>query len=248
MTTGACTNPFGPDLPEVSQEPLPGLGERPSGNPSPVPDSVDSAAAVQPASGTGGAAITSPTAIPTTDESGASTSKVSAPTSTSNSVASAARTPLPPTSAGDPQSDAGLGAPAYADGRLLVVEDLGVRARVTVKVASPLPKTLAEQEVMGVGVDFFRSGDSESDYQLFADGGSDGWRAFLQTPEGFVAFPGDFRLSGDTLQFEVPWSSLGGPPSGSVSAFVDWGKPAVGGVVTRTQDLVPDTGKAELRS
>lgn len=147
----------------------------------------------------------------------------------------------------DPAADAGLGAPKYADGTVLTIEDLGEGARVTVRLGAALPGTLAEQEVMGIGVDFFRTDNNESDYQLFADGGSDGWRAFLQTPEGFVRYPGEFRLSGDLLQFEVPWSSLGGAPTGSVRTFVDWGKPTITGIVTRSQDLLPDRNTAQIQ-
>lgn len=249
LVTAACSNPFVSEVPEVSQEPLPGLSERPSGAATPVPEPPKSQAVGEPpaASTTGNdssPATSNPEPMAT---SGASTPSV-APTVNEEGPSAPGRTPAPRSATGDPQGDAGLGAPAYADGRVLVVEDLGTRARVTVKVTSALPATLADQEVMGVGVDFFRSGSTESDYQLFADGGSDGWRAFLQTPDGFVAFPGDFRLSADTIQFEVPWSSLGGPPTGSVRAFVDWGKPTVGGLITRTHDLVPDSGEVRIGS
>jgi hypothetical protein len=148
--------------------------------------------------------------------------------------------------ADDATGDAGLGGPGYGDAVALVVEDLGARARVTVRTAAALPATLAPEEVMGIGVDFFRTNGTESDYQLFADGGSDGWRAFLQTPAGFVRYPGDFRLGDGTVQFEVAWSDLGGGPAGTVRAFVDWAKPTVGGVIQRTQDVAPDRERAPL--
>ena len=112
------------------------------------------------------------------------------------------------------------------------------------RVAATMPSELRPEEVIGIGVDFFRSGGAESDFQLFADGGSDGWRAFLQTPEGFVRYAGDFRVGGDSVQFEVRWADLGGPPAGHVSAFVDWGEPKLAGVVTRSQDLLPDRGRS----
>jgi hypothetical protein len=131
---------------------------------------------------------------------------------------------------------------------VLSFEDLGRTARVTVRMEGSLPSELAVKEVMGIGVDLYpeAKGDSESEYQLFADGGSDGWRAYLETPAGFVRYPGDFHLEGNVVQFEVPWSSLGDRPPAAVTLFVDWGKPTLGGVITRTQDLAPDRGRAAV--
>jgi hypothetical protein len=123
----------------------------------------------------------------------------------------------------DPQHDSGLGAPAKTDLRSVLIEDGGGAARVTVRVDGPLPARGAAGEAFGIGVDFYRSvGQQESDYQLFADGGPDGWFAYLHTPKGFARYPGTFTLLGGGLSFTVPWSSLGSLQSGQFSAFVDW--------------------------
>jgi hypothetical protein len=218
-----CANTFADDAqPQRSPDPLPGLSERPAGAPLPVAGA--------------------PTTLP---ESSVSTAPSSPTTNAGNKPATALRGRVD-VRVDDPSGDAGLGAPAYADGRLLSVEDLGERVRVTVQVSATVPAKLKTEEVIGIGVDFFRSGGTESDYQLFADGGSDGWRAFLETPDGFVRYPGSFRLGGDSVQFEVAWADLGGPPKGSISAFVDWGEPKVAGLITRTEDLLPDGGRAAL--
>jgi hypothetical protein len=99
---------------------------------------------------------------------------------------------------------------------------------------------------MGIGVDLYRTvTQGESDYQLFADGGPDGWFAYLQTPKGFVRYPGSFALSGARLVLTVPWSSLGGRRSGRFSAFVDWtqgGRPGTLGGNASSQDLAPEVG------
>lgn len=121
----------------------------------------------------------------------------------------------------DSAADHGAG-PGHADvTRVELTENDGMLA-ASVTVDSVVPGALAGREVEGLGVDLFRSSSEESDYQLFLDGGSDGWRAFLQTPRGFVDFPGYFGVEGRTFYVWVPWDSLGGRRQADVSAFVDW--------------------------
>ncbi|MEA3075456.1 MAG: hypothetical protein QOF60_364 [Actinomycetota bacterium] len=246
LLSSACANPFGRETPATSPEPLPGLGQRPAGSPSAVagdgsgdsgPATTAAGSATPPASTARPVGATAPGATAPTSPAGPGGPGPSPPTTIAARTAARAE---------DAAGDAGVGDPAYADARLFAVEDLGARARVTVRVGGALPAKLASEEVVGIGVDFYRTNGTESEYQLFADGGSDGWRAYLQTPAGFVDYPGDFHLGGDTLQFEVAWSDLGGAPTGSVRAFVDWAKPTVAGVIQRTQDLAPDRDRAPL--
>jgi len=123
----------------------------------------------------------------------------------------------------DASGDAGLGAPAYADLHSVTLADNGTSLRVTVVMNGALPTATATGESMGIGVDLYRpAAGRESDYQLFADGESDGWFAYLDTPKGFVHYPGTFALGGSTLVFTVPWSSVGNPTNGRTSAFADW--------------------------
>jgi hypothetical protein len=123
----------------------------------------------------------------------------------------------------DASDDQGIDGPAYADLREVRVEDDGTHARVTVTTSAALPRSPATRESLGFGVDLYATTrQTESDYQLFADGGPDGWFAYLQTPKGFVRYPGTFGLTGATLVFTVPWSSIGGRTSGALSAFADW--------------------------
>jgi hypothetical protein len=126
----------------------------------------------------------------------------------------------------DPAGDAGLLVPGYADLVRVTVEDDGTTARVVVDTAGPVPATLAAGEVAGLGVDLFVGDRSDSDYQLFVDGSADGWFAYLHANGGFVAYPGTFRLGGTRLEFEVPWSALGGRAVTRFSAFYDWSQDA----------------------
>lgn len=148
----------------------------------------------------------------------------------------------------DATDDQGLDGPSYADLRRLEVADGGHLARVTVVLGGPLPARTAARESIGLGVDFFRSAtQASSDYQLFADGEPDGWFAYLETPQGFVRYPGTFALGGDRIVFTVPWSSLGGPSRGYVSAFADWtegGRPGTLGGNAASQDRAPTVGSS----
>jgi hypothetical protein len=123
----------------------------------------------------------------------------------------------------DARGDEGLDGPAYADLRQVVIEDDGTSARVTVTLDGALPARPVSRESLGIGVDLYaRTAQAEGDYQLFAEGGPDGWFAYLETPRGFVRYPGTFAVSGTRLVFTVPWQSLGSRTSGALSAFADW--------------------------
>jgi hypothetical protein len=123
--------------------------------------------------------------------------------------------------ADDPAGDAGR-SPAYADVRAVRFATRGDDAALQVVTAATVPARLAPGEVVGLGIDVFRGAGVESDHQVFLDGGADGWRAYLQTPRGFVRFPGSFALRGTALEVTLPWSALGGRDAFSASAFLDW--------------------------
>ena len=130
--------------------------------------------------------------------------------------------------------------PAYADLTTVRVEDDGAQARFTVELAAPMPSPLGPDEVMGIGVDLFRGDGRESDYQVFADGASEGWLAYFSDDKGFHKFPGTFQLGGNKLVFTLPWSVLGGRQAGSVSAFCDWTSGDAIALAPATSDKAPD--------
>ena len=137
----------------------------------------------------------------------------------------------------DAGGDAESRAPALADLRSVEVVDEGEHLRVTVTVAGQLPSRFRARETLGIGVDLFKSETPESDYQLFADGGADGWFAYLQTPKGLVVYPGSFGVDGTRVVFRVRWSDVGGLRSGRASAFVDWSYGT-----TESSDGAPEDG------
>ncbi|HEV2889251.1 MAG TPA: hypothetical protein VGX28_02660 [Frankiaceae bacterium] len=110
--------------------------------------------------------------------------------------------------------------------------------------AGDVPARLPAGETMGVGVDLYRSRtQNESDYQLFTDGSSGGWYAYLQQGSTFVRYPGRFGIGGRRIVFTVPWSALGSPASGRFSAFADWTRDAAPGNEF-SEDHAPDLGNA----
>ena len=147
--------------------------------------------------------------------------------------------------ASDESGDASGQAPRFADIRQLLIESDGKRARVTVAVAGRIPGALEADEVQGVGVDFYRTDERESDYQLFADGDDSGWRAFLHTPDGLVQYPGSFGIGGRVFVFEVPWSALGGKKAADVDMFIDWSKKGTP-VNKATSDQAPEKDRMRV--
>lgn len=150
----------------------------------------------------------------------------------------------------DVEGDHGLEGPDTADAVRVTIEARDGTARVSVEFAAAVPERLGEEEVMGVGVDLYRPGNDDlgrSDYQVFADGGPEGWFAYLQTPEGFVPYPGRFILAGPRMIWELPWGSLGSLNAGDFRAFVDWSGPGVAVVKKVSQDWVPNSGRAPFR-
>jgi hypothetical protein len=189
--------------------------------PSPLPSDLPAPPGVGPTSSAGASA--SHSAAPTPGAPGQR--PTSAPTASPGGGQSGPAAPYRSvTTLNDLRGDADPSAPGYADLTNVGIEDDGTHARITVTVAGTLPTTTATDEVMGIGVDLYRQGNTgrESDYQLFADGEPTGWYAYLQTPKGFVRYPGQFALGGGRLVFTVPWSAIGAPRSGRFSAFVDW--------------------------
>ncbi|MEO7804864.1 MAG: hypothetical protein ABIS18_11270 [Actinomycetota bacterium] len=124
----------------------------------------------------------------------------------------------------------------------LTIEDDGTNVRITVDMNGNLPPKLSDEETVGVGVNLYAtSSQTESDYQVFVDGGSDGWFAYLDTPKGFVDYPGTFQLGGARMVFVLPWASLGGLKGTGFDVFEDWASSEL--VPKSSYDRAPDNGR-----
>jgi hypothetical protein len=189
---------------------------------------------------------TPPPPAPARDDGGATDGRTTDAGTTDGPASASPPAPVLLADVADPARDAGLEAPPYADLTRIRYESVGDRLRVTVEVAGDVPARLQDGEVVGLGIDLYSSGGEESDHQLFADGGSDGWRAFLHTPEGFVAYPGTFGMGGRRLVFEVPWAAVGGRVDQEASVFLDWSRQRLPLNATGN-DRAPDRGRTSLR-
>lgn len=230
LAASACAAP----APQVFPSPAPSLAARPSALAVDAPSaeaSVDeSDSATDPASG----GVTDPSdgQVPTDPASAeAGTEPAAAPRTPFTTIASIE----------DPEGDVGIEGPDWADIVGLLLEDDGATLRVTIDFADTLPPALGEDEVVGIGVDLLREDDGESRYQLFVDGGSDGWYAYFQRHDGFMAFPGSFSLGGFRIVLTIPAEVIGNPVEGEWRSFLDWsGK----GLVLRpvAYDRAPEEG------
>lgn len=250
LGAAACTSPLADD-PEASGGRDRGMAERADPLPTTVPSTAPGRSDTAPARGSDGGAAAAPGGStvdpsdrrPTSQTTGAPPAEPTTTTADADGPARFRRLAV----VDDPSGDQGLEGPRYADARRLVIAGTDPRLRVAVVVGDALPATLAEGEVMGVGVDLFRDQDAESEYQLFAEGSSDGWFAYLDTPDGLVDYPGTFRLGGRRLELEVPWDAVGGRRRAGVALFVDWSRSRPTGVLAASsEDRAPDEGTAAL--
>ena len=230
LVVGGCRPPFrdGDDEADKVGEagtPRPELGITPS----PLP-----------ADGTSGTTTTTVAAATTSTAAtgGGSTTT----TTTATTIADTYRTAG---TGSDRRGDHGADGPGYADLVTLTV-DRGTRTmRFVIDMGGNLPAALAAGEVEGIGVDLFRGLGLESTYQVFVDGGSDGWRAFFQRGTEFVQYPGTFRLGGGKLELVVPLSAFADGEPERASTFADWSE-RTGSGNRNSEDHLPELGAVRL--
>lgn len=148
-------------------------------------------------------------------------------------------------SASDATADAGPTTPAHADLLGTRLEEDGQTLRAVVTMATTVPQSVPEGELIGLGVNLYTGADrSDSDYQLFLDGQPEGWFAYLSTPQGKVDYPGRLLIRGSEIIFEVPMSSVGGASTIAFDAFLDWS--TTGLVPQAGEDHCPDSGQRNI--
>lgn len=193
----------------------------PAASPSAVP--VPSPAASVPSA----TASTSPAATPTAEPTPTSEASPDVVASPAEPMESEDRQDPPTTSTepvvllavSDTTGDHGARGPAWADLTAVEFVEIGNDLRVTLRFDGELPAAPPEGEVPLVGVNIGNDG-----YQLFVEGGGQAWAAYLDTPEGFVAYPGTFELAGSAMVLQVPFNAVGSPTRADVTAFVEWSR------------------------
>jgi hypothetical protein len=191
------------------------------------------------------ASSTTTSSEPPTDAGISSTAVAPSAPDATTSTTQPSRAEITLGAARDGAGDGGLGGAGYADLVGVELRSTGSTLVAYVTFAAPLPARLPEGEVEGVGVDIFtRSAPpDQSDWQLFADGGPDGWFGYLDGPDGAVDLPGSLVIDGATLRFEIGWTELGGPTAGSFSCFADWVRDGTP-LNTVSEDHAPQGGSA----
>lgn len=164
------------------------------------------------------AAAASPAATPTPAVTTAPSPSPSA-TPVAADTPSGGDEPLVLLAVGDAAGDHGPRGPDWADLRVVELVELGNDLRVTLRFSGPLPPAPPAGEVPLVGVDIGDEG-----YQLFVEGGGEAWNAYLDTPGGFVPFPGTFELAGRAMVLQVPFNAVGSPTRAPVRVFAEWSR------------------------
>lgn len=235
----ACAAP----QPEVFPSPAPSLAARPSALPSDAPSADASLGELTPPTDPASAeAATEPVISPGAPEDPASAE--AEPEATDSPPQTATFTSI--ARIDDREGDVGLEGPDWADLVAVTLDDDGTTLRIVIDFADELPPVLDEDEVVGIGVDLLREDDGESRFQVFVDGGSDGWYAYFQRHDGFIAYPGSFSLGGSRIVLTLPATTIGNPIEGEWRSFLDWSGPSL---VLRpvAHDQAPDRGWATFR-
>lgn len=159
-----------------------------------------------------------PSSPPVTGDSPAPV-ETEAPTATGDATPAVSSEPIVLLAVSDRVGDHGARGPDWADLRSLELVEIGNDLRVTVRFEGQLPSRPPEGEVPLVGINIGDDG-----YQLFVEGGGESWAAYLDTPDGFVAYPGTFQLAGRALVLQVPFNAVGSPTRAPVRTFVEWSR------------------------
>lgn len=217
IALAGCAQPQADPSPELDPE----LGVAPSvspDEPSPAASPTASAAAPSPSPAEGA----SPAAA---QDAAAPASQGSPPASQSGDGSSGdggapqASTPVVLLAVADAAGDHGARGPDWTDLRALELVEVGNDLRVTLRFGGQLPAAPPEGEVPLIAVDIGDDG-----YQLFVEGGGESWAAYLDTPQGFVAYPGTFELAGSAIVLQVPFNAVGSPTRAPVRAWVEWSR------------------------
>lgn len=180
-----------------------------------APDDEAAAASPTPAA-SGEVAARAPSPAPVDSPAPVATQ---APAASADATPADTNEPIVLLAVSDRVGDHGARGPDWADLRSLELVEIANDLRVTIRFEGQLPSQPPEGEVPLIGVNIGDEG-----YQLFVEGGGESWAAYLDTPDGFVAYPGTFELAGRALVLQVPFNAVGSPTRAPVRTFVEWSR------------------------
>ena len=123
----------------------------------------------------------------------------------------------------DPATDAksqGI-PPRYTEVAEARIEGLGKRVRLTISYAAAVPERVGKEQYMVVA--FGITGQKEGEgHGIGAVANEKGWEPYAGAKGENEKFPGSFRISGNEIVFEVPWSYINGPRAFEWYASSGW--------------------------
>lgn len=129
--------------------------------------------------------------------------------------------------------------PRYAEANQVDVEGLGDNLRITFTFDAELPQKMpTEQTYMFISFALSAEKKNEKGYGITAQGSQRGWQAALGSKEDAERFPGTFFVRGNTAEFTLPWSAVGGPRPFEFYASGSWFQYA--GTTSYSIDPIPN--------
>jgi len=139
----------------------------------------------------------------------------------------------------DAEKDGPL-SPGYAEATEIDVEGLGDDVRITFTFAGEVPQKMpTDKTYMVVAFGFSAKKKGQEGYGMNAQASNEGWQVVLGSKDQAKEFPGTFFVRGNTVEFTLPWSAVGGPRPFEFYASSSWFQYAAG-VTSYSVDPIPN--------
>ena len=143
----------------------------------------------------------------------------------------------------EPGSDAekdGPLSPGYAEATAIDVKGLGENVQITFTFGGEVPQKMpTDKTYMVVAFGFSAKKKGQEGYGMNAQASDNGWQVVLGSKENAKEFPGTFFVRGNTVEFTLPWSAVGGPRPFEFYASSSWFQYAAG-VTSYSVDPIPN--------
>ena len=139
----------------------------------------------------------------------------------------------------DAEKDGPL-SPGYAEATQVDVQGLGEDLRITFTFAGDVPQQMpTDKTYMIVAFGMSAAKKGQDGYAINAQASNRGWQVALGAKEEAKRFPGTFFVRGNTVEFTLPWSAVGGPRPFEFYGSSSWFQYAAG-VTSYSVDPIPN--------
>ena len=129
--------------------------------------------------------------------------------------------------------------PSYAEATSLDVQGMGENLRITFTFDGAVPQKMpTDQTYMIVSFSLSSERKDEKGYGINAQASSRGWQVAMGAKAEAERFPGTFFVRGNTVEFTLPWSEVGGPRPFEFYASASWFQFA--GTTSYSADPIPN--------